>query len=429
MAIAGDYSYDLPPELVAQEPAADRDRSQLLVLERGGPVRGLHRFAALPDLLRPGDLLVLNDSRVLPARLWTRRPETGGQVELLLLHPEDAVAAAGDAGGGWRALARPARRLRPGQRLQVGLDATLVVTARHGAGEVTVTASGPGGLAALAERHGDVPLPPYIHRDREAAGAAELRGRDRERYQTVYARPDTAAGGSVAAPTAGLHFTPDVLARLAQRGIGTARVTLHVGPGTFRPPTPAQIAARRLHRERFVLPAATAGAIAACRAAGGRVIAVGTTSLRVLETVARLDLPAAAAPGAEHAIVLATGPGAGPGGEAPCDGASGLDPDLAAAAAAEAAAPVFAGAARREDEGWAVAGTTRLFLRPPDTITAADGLLTNFHLPGSSLLMLVAALTGERSWRAAYAEAVARRLRFFSYGDAMLVVPVERSRS
>jgi S-adenosylmethionine:tRNA ribosyltransferase-isomerase len=179
--------------------------------------------------------------------------------------------------------------------------------------------------------------------------------------------------------------------------VATARLTLHVGPGTFRPPSAEQIAARRLHPERFVLPAATTAALAACRRRGGRVVAVGTTSLRVLETVARLPLPDGAPDGA---VVPWEGDGQEP-------------------------APVFTGTARREGGHWAVAGTTRLFLRPPDRITAADGLLTNFHLPGSSLLMLIAAVTGEASWRAAYAEAVARRLRFFSYGDAMLVLPPE----
>ncbi len=435
------YRYHLPPELVAQEPTASRDASRLLVVDRGAGVRGLHVFGHLPDILRAGDLLVVNDSRVLPARLWTRRDDTGGRVELLLLAPETTVepaTATAPAALGrrppptdappWRALARPARRLRSGHELVVGTAATatpggprLRILATHPGGEVSVAlagtdpaavaaaaaaaagggdgAVGPGDLAAVAEMWGDVPLPPYIRRDGEHPDPAARRAQDRQRYQTVYARGDVAAGASVAAPTAGLHFTPEVFARLAERGVETARVTLHVGPGTFRPPSAEQIAAGRLHAERFVLPAATARAADACRRAGGRVIAVGTTSLRVLETVARLHLPAAAPPGT---VVEQT--------------AAGQQPP-----------PVFTGIARREAEGWAVAGITRLFLRPPERIAAADGLLTNFHLPGSSLLMLVAALTGQTSWRAAYEEAVARRLRFFSYGDAMLILPPEEA--
>ncbi len=427
------YSYHLPPELVAQEPAASRDASRLLVVERGGPVRGLHGFGDLPHLLRRGDLLILNDSRVLPARLWTRRRDTGGRVELLLLSPEpdarrigpdaDVTAGSGEpAPVPWRALARPARRLRPDQELAVtrGADGSpagprLRILASHGEGEVTVAPVLTGGtappenvpdpdlgqergdLAAVAEAWGDVPLPPYIRRDDAHPDPQGRRERDRRRYQTVYARGDVASGASVAAPTAGLHFTSEVLARLAERGVQTARVTLHVGPGTFRPPSADQIVASRLHPERFVLPAATSRALVACRRAGGRVIAVGTTSLRVLETVARLPLPDAAPAGA---VIEQTAAGRRP-------------------------PPVFSGTAHREAAGWTVAGITRLFLRPPDRITAADGLLTNFHLPGSSLLMLVAALTGDVSWRAAYAEAVDRRLRFFSYGDAMLILPPE----
>lgn len=380
---APDYQFDLPADLIAQEPAARRDGSRLLVVGAGGRVEGERPFADLPSLLRAGDLLVLNESRVLPARLWCVREDTGGRVEILLVEP------AGD-GDAWKAMARPARRLREGQALRVadfagpGVAPVLTVMGRDDDGFVTVTAPD---LPQLALRHGHMPLPPYIRR--EARGDAR-EADDRERYQTVYAAPETEAARSVAAPTAGLHFTPAVLGALADCGVGTARVRLHVGPGTFQPPSAAQIAARRLHAEAITLPAATVAAVAATRAAGGRVIAVGTTALRVLESAARLPLPNEAPDGAVW--------------EAPGEG-------------------FFTGSARRVGGHWEVTGSTRLFIAPPDVVTAADGLLTNFHLPGSSLLMLVAALAGGEAWRGIYDEAVSRRLRFYSYGDCMLLLP------
>jgi len=397
MMLPGDYAYDLPPGLIAQDPPAEREASRLLLVARDGGVHGEHAFADLPDLLRAGDLLVLNDSRVLPARLWTVREDTGGRVEILLVAPApDAGPAPTPA---WRALARPSRRLHPGTTLAVcaagrsePAGPRLTVEAVHDDGEVTVSAA-PDDPADVAERHGDIPLPPYIRRDPAAAGAETHRAHDRQRYQTVFARTARAGAGSVAAPTAGLHFSPVLLAQLAVRGVSVARVTLHVGPGTFRSPTARDFALGRLHAERFECPAGVDAAIAATRAAGGRVVAVGTTSLRVLATVAGLDLPPQAPPGTERIY------------------------------AAGAAVPVFQGRAVREESGWRVTGATRLFLRPPARVEAADGLLTNFHLPESSLLMLVAAFTGESSWRAAYQEAVARSLRFYSYGDAMLILP------
>lgn len=400
-AAAGAFHYDLPPALIAQEPAPRRGDARLLLLARGGGLAGERPVRDLPGLLRPGDLLVVNDSRVLPARLRARRPG-GGAVELLLVEPA--------APGRWRALARPARRLRPGDRLTLcapgggGAAAARAGAVADGGARggsaaapvVEIAASGDGGwvtVAAapdpgvLAETWGEAPLPPYIRRGADAP--PEIRARDRERYQTVYAR----ASGSVAAPTAGLHFEPETLAALAARGVATAAVTLHVGPGTFRPPGPAALASGRLHAEAFAYPAATDAACRRARAAGGRIVAVGTTALRVLETVRGLGLEA---------------PG----------------PDVRRWAEGEGGpAPVFAGEARREEPGWRVEGRTRLFLRPPAAVAAADALLTNFHLPGSSLLMLVAAFTGEASWRAAYAHAVAARFRFYSYGDAMLIAP------
>jgi S-adenosylmethionine:tRNA ribosyltransferase-isomerase len=399
---AADFRFDLPPELVAQEPLPRRSDSQLMLLRAGQTRTTIQPFSALPELLQPGDLLVANDSRVLAARLLTRRVDTGGQVEILLLAPAPAPAL----GGAWQALARPARRLRPSLRLVVTdpdggheTGVRLQIVACGEQGQVVVAGDPDQDLALVAERHGEAPLPPYIRRARAAAGAAERRRLDRERYQTVYARPAAGGAGSAAAPTAGLHFDPPVLARLAARGVDLATVTLHVGLGTFRPPSPEQIAAGRLHAESFHLPARTAAAVAACRRRGGRVVAVGTTSLRVLATVHDLQLAGGAPAGARREF------------------------GAAAVRDADGVPPVFTGHAVREETGWSVRGTTRLFIQPPARIAAADALLTNFHLPGSSLLRLVAAMAGEATWRAAYAEAVARRLRFFSYGDAMLILP------
>jgi len=388
---AGSYDFDLPEDLIAQDPPARRGDSRLLLVEPGDGVVGERVFRHLPEILRPGDLLVLNESRVLPARLLTVREDTGGQVEILLIRPVAADRT-------WLALARPGRRLRAGTRLVVdgirrdsGPDSpVLEVAERRDQGQVLVTASVDPGI--LADKWGVMPLPPYIRRDHEDLVSARGR-RDRDRYQTVFAVSDGSGAGSVAAPTAGLHFSEATLGTLADRGIGTTRVSLHVGPGTFRAPSSEQFAARRLHREYFHLPHDTAARIAGTRRDGGRVIAVGTTSLRVLETVARLDLP---------------------------DGG----PDrLAFGSAADDCLPEFVGEAVRRRGHWEVSGQTRLFLRPPDQVSAVDGLLTNFHLPGSSLLMLVAAVAGEKTWPLVYSHAVAERMRFYSYGDCMLILP------
>jgi len=333
------WQYHLPPERVASHPTARRDEARLLVLDRdGGTLR--HRIVRdLPDLLRPGDLLVANDSRVIPARLRGTR-SSGGQVEILLLSPEEGVVPA---------LLRPARRLKEGERIEVGGGRVRVVALPDDDGLARVACE-PSTAAVLAT--GEMPIPPYLGREAEPI--------DAERYQTVYA----AAAGSVAAPTAGLHLTHELLMALGGVGIGFATVTLHVGIGTFRPLRSEDVARGELHAEPWVVPQGTADAIARTRAAGGRVIAVGTTSTRVLETAARDD-------------------GTVPAG----------------------------------------AGTTRLFIRPPWRWKAVDGLLTNFHLPGSSLLMLVGSLVERDRLLDAYREAVREQYRFYSYGDAMLVLP------
>lgn len=353
-----DFHYDLPPERIAQVPAEPRDAARMLVCERAS---GATRHRVVSDLveeLRAGDLLVVNDTRVRPARIEARRA-SGGAVELLFLEPA--------ADGTWRALARPAKKLRPGEELAVaaGLVARAVEREVDGAGAVgaiwRVELFDPEGrgrsVGELLEAVGRMPLPPYIDRARGGDARDEV---DRERYQTVYARET----GAVAAPTAGLHFTPRLLATLEARGVRRATVTLHVGLGTFLPVVADELAEHRMHAERYELSEDAAREVAACRARGRRVVAVGTTSVRVLESCARAD--GSLAPGS---------------------------------------------------------GETRLFIRPGHAFRAVDGFLTNFHLPESTLLMLVSARLGRDRTLALYREAVERRYRFYSYGDAMLVLP------
>jgi len=339
-----DFDYDLPPEAIAQEPLPERDASRLLVLDRRTGAIEHRVFRDLPSLLDPKDLLVVNRSRVLPARLRGRR-DGGGVAEVLLVRRR--------AGARWDALLRPGRRLRTGSRIEVSEDLTVVVEpggAADGTRQVRLEARGDDSDAAL-ERHGHIPLPPYIRRDDRAE--------DRERYQTVYARES----GSVAAPTAGLHFTSRVFADLDARGVARAEVILHVGPGTFRPVQVDDVTTHTVDPEPFVLPPETATAIDRARERGGRVVAAGTTTTRVLES--RTD-----------------GSGRVAAGE----------------------------------------GETSLVIVPGHRFRAVDALLTNFHLPRSSLLLLVAAIAGRERVLAAYAEAIARGYRFYSYGDAMLVI-------
>jgi S-adenosylmethionine:tRNA ribosyltransferase-isomerase len=342
-----DFDYALPGDLIAQEPVSPRDASRLLVLaRRKGPVEH-RRFADLPELLRPGDLLVTNDTRVIPARLEGRK-ETGGQCELLLCEP---LPPGAEPGARFRALGQAAKSMRAGQRLDFGtgaLAARVEAVLGEGRYEVRFDRDGPDFARAL-EAVGHVPLPPYVRRPDGPL--------DRERYQTVYAREP----GSAAAPTAGLHFTPDLLARLEARGVARATVTLHVGPGTFLPVRQDDLSRHRMHDEPFQVPAETAAAWAACRARGGRVVAVGTTAVRTLES--------ALAGGA-----LRVGP-----------------------------------------------GRTSLFVLPGYVFRAVDAMITNLHLPRSTLLMLVCAFGGRERVLAAYGEAVREGYRFYSYGDAMLI--------
>jgi S-adenosylmethionine:tRNA ribosyltransferase-isomerase len=339
-----EFDYPLPEALIAQEPATPRDASRLLVIPRdGSPLRHL-RFADLPELLAPGDLLVLNDTRVIPARLVGTKA-TGGKCELLLCEPLDP-----QGGARYRAMGQSSKPLRPGARLRFGSLGAAIETA-EGDGFFAVRFDRAGeDLERALEREGRVPLPPYVRREPIAA--------DRERYQTVLAR----VPGSAAAPTAGLHFTEGLLSRLDARAIRRATITLHVGPGTFLPVRSEEVESHRMHPERYQVGEAAARAFADCRARGGRVVAVGSTAVRALESA-------------------------------------------------------FDGTGIR-----AGGGRTDLFIVPGYRFRAVDGLVTNFHLPRSTLLMLVCAFAGKDRVLGAYREAVGRAYRFYSYGDATLVL-------
>ena len=333
-----DFDFELPQELIAQAPLPERDASRLLVLPRGGGPLQHRGVRDLPSLLRPGDLLVANDAKVIPARLHGRKAGTGGKVELLLVEPL--------GGADWLAIGQASKPLREGQQVEVFGSFVQIIQIRGG-GELVVRLPLEGdALWEFLDRAGELPLPPYIT---HAPGTLDL-----SRYQTVYARER----GAVAAPTAGLHFTPELIAALQEKKINFFSITLHVGPGTFLPVRVERTEDHRMHSERYVVPPEVADAIARTRADGGRVIAVGTTALRTLEA----------------------------------------------------------------SQGRAGPGKTDLFITPGYTFRKTDGLLTNFHLPRSTLLMLVSAFAGLGPVRSAYAEAVARRYRFFSYGDAMLMI-------
>lgn len=339
------FDFALPERLIAQAPADRRDSSRLLVLRRQcEPGAFAHRtFADLPTLLTPGDLLILNDTRVIAARLVGRRPGTGGKWEGLFVR---------ESGGLWEMLLQTRGQLHPGDVLHAESPSepplALSLVEKAPSGRWLLRSAESGDAAAILARYGQVPIPPYIRKGR--ANAA-----DSDRYQTIFARQP----GAVAAPTAGLHFTPEVFAALEQRGIQRAFVTLHVGPGTFQPVKVDNIAEHRVEPEWGELPATTAEAIRACRERGGKVVAVGTTSVRVLEAAG----------------------------------------------------------------GNAWTGLADLTICPPFAFRVVDALLTNFHLPRSSLLLLVSAFAGRETILAAYDDAVRREYRFYSYGDATLILP------
>ena len=350
-----DFDFDLPQGLIAQEPPPDRGQSRMLVMNRTtGELRDT-KFSEFPSLLRPGDLLVLNDSRVIPARLYARRTsvrdrqEPTGLVEVLLTEP------VGD--DEWHALVKPSKKVGIGERLvfaaasgEIAMEAEVVE--RGGFGERLLRFAPVDDFFAVLDRIGHMPLPPYIRREDADA--------DRERYQTVFAQ----VRGSVAAPTAGLHFTAQILAAVAARRVEVARVTLHVGLGTFAPLRVERLDEVRLHRERYAVPEATAEAVNRARSEGRRIVAVGTTVVRTLE--------AAAAAAGEGQLVPHS-------------------------------------------------GMTDIFISPGFQFHVVDALLTNFHLPQSSLLMLVSAFAGREHMLAAYLHAVEERYRFFSYGDCMFL--------
>jgi S-adenosylmethionine:tRNA ribosyltransferase-isomerase len=337
-----DFDFDLPRERIAQQPVQPRDSARLLVVEDGCRDRYV---SDLPELLRDGDMLVVNDTRVIPVRLTGRRGEAAVSVTL---HT--------DLGEGkWLAFAKPARRLRPGDRVEFADDLSAVVGEKSAQGDVTLDFERP--AAALVEaldRHGAMPLPPYIRRDDGA------RADDRDDYQTMFAERK----GAIAAPTAGLHFTPALVERLAARGVGCTRITLHVGIGTFLPVKVEELCEHRMHAEYGVVAPEAAAAINAARQAGGRIVAVGTTCVRLLESAAGDD-----------------------------------------------------GIVRP------FRGETELFITPGHRFRAVDLMMTNFHLPRSTLFVLVCAFAGRERMLAAYRHAIERAYRFYSYGDACLLSP------
>ena len=393
--LVSDFSFDLPAELIAQHPPAQRGSSRMLVLDRATGALRDDLFANLPNLLQPGDLLILNDSRVLPARLFATRggartqhnsPQPSGLIEILLTEQIDDPASPGE--NQWRALVRPARKVQIGETLSFFQTNTATgennsvpvltaeVLAAGAFGERTLRFAPVEDFHATLARIGHMPLPPYIHRDQSAQPDTE---EDRERYQTVYSR----LPGSAAAPTAGLHFTPEVLAALRARGVEIQYLTLHVGLGTFQPVRVSSLADIRLHAERYTLPAATAQALNRALREGRRIVAAGTTTTRTLEHIA-----AQAPSGPLH-----------------------LEPH---------------------------SGSTSIFLAPGHRFRIVNGLITNFHLPESTLLMLVAAFAdcmdngepttdaapnrGLRTILAAYGHAIRHGYRFYSYGDCMLLL-------
>ncbi|WP_158788865.1 tRNA preQ1(34) S-adenosylmethionine ribosyltransferase-isomerase QueA [Granulicella sp. L46] len=375
--LVSEFGYELPEELIAQRPPEVRGTSRMMTLDRRTGAFADRRFAELPSLLRAGDLLVLNDSRVIPARLYARRgglatqeksPAPSGLVEVLLT---EKLGGENE----WSALVKPAKKASVGETLMfagAGSDEIVLRAVVVGVGEFgerTLRFDAVEDFHAALERIGHLPLPPYIHRAKDAPDRAE----DRERYQTVYSQPlgGVEERGSSAAPTAGLHFTPKILEELRAKGVEIARLTLHVGLGTFQPVRAERTEGIRLHAESYTISADAAESVNRARREGRRIVAAGTTTTRTLEHVAR---------------------------EAESRGA-GIDEAFEAHS-----------------------GSTSLFLSPGAEFKVVGGLLTNFHLPESTLLMLVSAFAGREQVLAAYAHAVEERYRFFSYGDCMLIL-------
>lgn len=338
--LVSDFDYDLPQELIAQVPIEPRDHSRLLVLNRTDGGLAHRNFYNLPEYLKPGDTLVFNDTKVIPARLIGARAETGGKVEVFLLHRRSDTE--------WETLVKPGRRLRPGSKVVFSPELSCDILETTDFGGRIVRFSYQGIFEEILDRLGETPLPPYIHE----------RLANRDRYQTVYAREK----GSAAAPTAGLHFTKNLMDTIQAQGVNLAFITLHVGLGTFRPVSVSNIEEHKMHREYYAVSEETAAVINATRQRGNRVIAVGTTAVRTLETIGRCG-------------------------------------------------EVKAGS------GW-----TNIFIYPGYQFQIIDGLITNFHLPQSTLLMLVSALATRDYILNAYHQAVTHKYRFFSFGDAMLII-------
>ena len=349
--LVSDFDFHLPEELIAQEPAADRAGSRMLTLNRQTGAWADRQFRDFPALLRPGDLLVLNDSRVIPARLFAHRGGLHTQANHQITGRVQVLLAEQVSEWEWRALVRPGRKVMTGETLVFGNNELRAVVTSHGEfGERTIRFDPVQDFFGVVEQLGHMPLPPYIHREDKPG--------DRERYQTVYARER----GSVAAPTAGLHFTPEILAAIRDHGVHIATVTLHVGLGTFQPVRVDRVEDVRLHAERYTISEETAAALNAARREGRRIVAAGTTTVRTLEHCA-------------------------------CIG----------------------------DEFAPHSGSTSIFIAPGFQFRAVGALLTNFHLPQSTLLMLVSAFAGREQVLAAYRHAVEARYRFFSYGDCMFI--------
>jgi S-adenosylmethionine:tRNA ribosyltransferase-isomerase len=338
-----DFFFHLPQDLIARHPTAERDGSRLMLLDRTSGSIAEDTFCNLQTYLRSGDLLVMNDTRVIPARLFGRRP-TGGKIEIFLLRH---MSGSQDQ---WECLLKSSKKIREGQNILLESGMTAVVLSRSVAENWLVEFTGDEPFDLWLEREGHIPLPPYLQREDSAV--------DRERYQTVVAREP----GAIAAPTAGLHFTHELLAQLASNGIGTAFLTLHTGLGTFQPVRVQRVQDHKIHTERFVIPPDTAEAVKRTKAEGGRIIAVGTTSARTLEY-----------------------------------------------------------SARQSGHVEAGSGEADIYIYPGYRFKVVDALITNFHLPESTLLMLVSALAGREYVLEAYREAVSRGFRFYSYGDAMFI--------